>query len=91
MSTGCPALSAAGLYLISPVFSSIVAPAGASSPSANFVSAGTGTALPSLSVKFGAVIVVCFPTSASASVYFGVYLPESFSVAFTTFSGTLST
>ena len=54
--------------MISPVSGLIVAPAGAPSPSANFAPSGFVVSLLSLSVKFGAVIVVCFPASASASV-----------------------
>ena len=80
ISTSCPALSAAGVYLISPVAGSICAPSGAPSPSANFVSAGIDAGCPALSVKFGAEIVVCLPTSASASVYLGSTLSVVFSV-----------
>ena len=76
-----PASSAVGVYVISPVSGFIVAPAGASLPRANFVSAGTGTTLPSLSLKFGPVIVVFVPTCASASVYSGSTLSAVFSVA----------
>ena len=47
---------------------SIVAPSGAPSPRANFVPSGIDAGCPSLSVKFGAEIVVGLPTSASASV-----------------------
>ena len=68
ISTSCPALSAAGLYWISPVSGLIVAPAGAPSPSANFASSGFDAGCPSLSVKFGAVIVVSCPTCAPASL-----------------------
>ena len=73
-----PASDSAGVYLISPVFSSIVAPSGAPSPRANFVPSGFVASFPSLSVKFGAVIVVGFPASASASVYFGSKLSAVF-------------
>ena len=48
-----PLSSAFGVYLISPVFSSIVAPAGAPSPRANFVPSGAVAGFPSLSVKVG--------------------------------------
>ena len=79
ISTFCPALSAAGVYLISPVAGSIVAPAGASAPSSNVVPSGFVVSLPSLSLKFGAVIVVCCPACASAPVYSGCTLSAVFS------------
>ena len=63
--------------MISPVSSLIFAPAGAPSPRANFVPSGFAASLPSLSVKFGDVIVVCVPTFPSASVYAGVRLSVS--------------
>ena len=89
--TGFPASASVGVYLISPVSGLIVAPFGAFSPSSNVVPSGFVVSCPLSSLKFGAVIVVCVPTFASASVYSGVYLSVSFSVAFTTFNGTLST
>ena len=76
--------------MISPVFSSIVASFGASLPSVNFVPSGTVVSFPSLSFTFG-VTFVSSPTFPVASGYSGVYLSASFSVAFTTFNGTLST
>ena len=65
------------MYVILPVFSSIFAPSGAPSPNLKVVSSGFVVSFPSLSLKFGAVIVVCLPTTASASVYSGVYLSAS--------------
>ena len=65
------------MYVISPVSGLIFAPVGASLPSANFVPSGFVVSFPSLSVKFGAVIVVCVPTLPSASVYAGVRLSVS--------------
>ena len=81
ISTSCPALSAVGVYVISPVFGSIVAPAGASAPSSNVVPSGFVVSCPLSSLKFGAVIVVGFPACASASVYSGCTLSAVFSSA----------
>ena len=80
------------MYVIFPVFSSIFAPAGASLPNANFVPSGFVVSCPLSSVKFGAVIVVGFPTCASASVYPGCTL-SAVSTSWTSLieSGTLST
>ena len=74
ISTSFPASSFVGVYLISPVSGLIVAPSGAPLPRANFVPSGFAASLPSLSVKFGDVIVVWVPTFPSASVYAGVRL-----------------
>ena len=63
------------MYLISPVVSSIVAPAGAPLPSANFVPSGLVVSCPALSLKLGAVIVVSFPTCASAVSYTHLLTP----------------
>ena len=54
--------------MISPVSGLIFAPSGAPSPNLKVVPSGFVAGCPSLSVKFGAVIVVFLPTTASASV-----------------------
>ena len=86
-----PASASVGVYLISPVFSSIVASFGASLPNVYFVPSGTFVAFPSLSVTFGFTVVFS-PAFPFASSYFTSYLSASFSagVVSVTVTGTVT-
>ena len=81
ISTGLPASASVGVYLIFPVFASISAPFGAFAPSSNVVPSGFVVSCPLSSLKLGAVIVVGFPTCASASVYSGCTFSAVFCVS----------
>ena len=82
-----PASASVGVYVISPVFSSISAPFGAPLPNVYFVPSGAFVAFPSLSVTFGATLVSS-PAFPFASSYFTSYLSASFSAGFVSFTVT---
>ena len=74
ISTGLPASDSLGVYVTFPVFSSMLAPFGALSPSLYFVPSGAFVSFPSASLNVGASVIAGVPALPSLSAYTGVSL-----------------